>query len=272
MPDYTGVAAIGGPGRVAGAGGPAFPAQRAGRSLSLFPEQGLLPPSAGEPAGGDAPRAGGPEQQPATRAFSDLSDAEKREVQHLRLRDAEVRRHEQAHIAAGGQYVRGRATFAYTRGPDGRQYATGGEVSLDVGAARTPEATIRKMQVIRRAALAPESPSPQDRRVAAQAAQTEARARQEIARAQNRGEARSDVQVPPGDTETRPDDTGRTPLPPPPRRSPRPSDIPAPVADNAARARRAPQVSRGGAPVPQSIVQMAASGVVAGPTRIDYRV
>lgn len=106
----------------------------------------------------------------------------------LKQRDAEVRRHEQAHVAAGGQYVTGGPTYSYATGPDGRRYATGGEVSIDVSPARDPEATIRKMQVVRRAALAPAEPSGQDRQVAAQASQNEIRARQELAK-QNQTES-----------------------------------------------------------------------------------
>lgn len=109
-----------------------------------------------------------------------LSDEEKVEVRNLKQRDAEVRRHEQAHVAAGGQYVQGGPQYEFTRGPDGRQYATGGEVSIDTSPGRTPEETIQKARVVRRAALAPAEPSPQDRRVAAQASQLEAKARQEI--------------------------------------------------------------------------------------------
>jgi len=109
----------------------------------------------------------------------ELTDAEKRVVEQLKKRDAEVKAHERAHLAAGGPYVSGGATFEYQRGPDGKNYAVGGEVSIDVSSESTPEATIRKMQVVRRAALAPADPSSQDRSVAAKATQLEARARSE---------------------------------------------------------------------------------------------
>ena len=105
---------------------------------------------------------------------------EQEEIQQLSARDREVRAHEQAHAAVGGQYA-GAPQYQFQRGPDGVRYAVGGEVSIDVSRAATPEETIRKMQVVRRAALAPAEPSPQDRRVAAQAAATEAEARQELA-------------------------------------------------------------------------------------------
>lgn len=112
---------------------------------------------------------------------NELSSKEKQEVKKLQARDAEVRSHEAAHVAAGGSLVRGGASFEYTRGPDGRQYATGGEVSIDISkVADDPQKTIDKMQQVRRAALAPADPSAQDRRVASRASRVEAKARQEL--------------------------------------------------------------------------------------------
>ena len=112
--------------------------------------------------------------------LAELSTDEQRQVDDLKRRDAEVKAHERAHITAGGPYVSGGASYEYERGPDNQNYAVGGEVSIDVSAENTPEATIRKMQVVKRAALAPRDPSGQDRSVAAQAAQAEARARIEL--------------------------------------------------------------------------------------------
>ncbi len=110
-----------------------------------------------------------------------VPDAEEtRDIQQLEARDREVRAHEAAHIAAGGSTIRSGASFTFERGPDGVLYATGGEVSIDTSAADTPEATLRKAEMIRRAALAPATPSGQDRAVAAGAAQMAAEARQEI--------------------------------------------------------------------------------------------
>lgn len=92
-------------------------------------------------------------------------------ISQLAQRDRQVRTHEAAHVAVGGMYVRGGARFSYTTGPDGRAYATGGEVSIDRSPApNDPKATIQKLQQVRRAALAPADPSPQDRAVAAAAA------------------------------------------------------------------------------------------------------
>jgi len=102
------------------------------------------------------------------------------EIQQLAQRDREVRAHEAAHKGVAGQYATGAAQFSYTRGPDGRQYATGGEVGIDASVPGDPADAIRKAQIIRRAALAPAQPSGQDRAVAAQATQMEAQARADL--------------------------------------------------------------------------------------------
>lgn len=112
----------------------------------------------------------------------ELSDAEEREVKALKEIDARVKAHEQAHIAAGGSLVRGGASFTYKKGPDGRDYAVAGEVKIDASPdPNNPEATIRKMQQVKRAALAPVDPSPQDRKVAIEATQIENQAFMELA-------------------------------------------------------------------------------------------
>jgi hypothetical protein len=131
--------------------------------------------------------SGNSEQLDNNSQESTLSDAELRKISKLKARDREVRAHEAAHVAVGGSVVRSGARLSYTRGPDGVQYATGGEVSIDTSKASSPEATLAKAERIRRAALAPAQPSAQDRAIAAQAARMAMQARQEIA-AQQRSE------------------------------------------------------------------------------------
>lgn len=116
----------------------------------------------------------------APRTVNELTPEEQRVIQELRNRDREVRAHELAHQSVGGRYA-GAASFSFQRGPDGRAYAIGGEVPMDVGREGSPEDTLRKMQIVQRAALAPAEPSPQDRAIAAQAAATAAEARAELA-------------------------------------------------------------------------------------------
>ncbi len=113
----------------------------------------------------------------------ELTPEEKAQVEDLRAADAAVRTHEMAHIMAGGQYIIRRANFVYVLGPDGKLYAVGGEVQIDTSEVPDdPEATIRKAQAVRRAALAPGNPSPADLRVAAAATRMEFEARMELAR------------------------------------------------------------------------------------------
>ncbi len=119
-----------------------------------------------------------------------LSAEAQAQVRELQQRDREVRSHEQAHIAAGGQYVRGGINYTYTRGPDNKQYATGGSVSLDTSSiAGDPEATLEKARVLRSAALAPANPSAQDQSVASAAAQMESKAQTEKTQEQNEGKS-----------------------------------------------------------------------------------
>jgi len=113
----------------------------------------------------------------------ELSDDEKKQVTELKKRDAEVRAHEMAHMSAGGQHVNGGISFEYQTGPDGKRYAVGGEVSIDTSPVPDdPEATIQKMIVVRKAALAPANPSAQDRSVAANASRAIAEARMDLSK------------------------------------------------------------------------------------------
>lgn len=147
-----------------------------GGHLSLFGRTALSNVGGSRAALGPAPEP----VDPADR-LKDATSREYQELQDLKQRDREVRQHEQAHIAAGGSEVRGGASFNYERGADGRQYAVGGEVQIDTSAvAGDPAATIRKMQAVKRAALAPADPSAQDRAVAADAARAEGEARAEL--------------------------------------------------------------------------------------------
>lgn len=114
----------------------------------------------------------------------ELSAADQRRVAELARIDAEVRAHEQAHISAGRGVVTSGPTYTYTYGPDGKQYAVGGEVGIDTSPEQKPEANIDKGQRIQDAALAPTQPSPQDYQVAAVGSQLEAQGRQDLSLAQ----------------------------------------------------------------------------------------
>jgi hypothetical protein len=104
-------------------------------------------------------------------------------IRQLQARDTVVRAHEAAHIAAGGGTITSGASYSYQKGPDGREYAIGGEVGIDASPVPgDPKATIAKMATVRAAALAPAQPSGQDLSVAASASMAEAQARAEAYR------------------------------------------------------------------------------------------
>ncbi|WP_282874192.1 putative metalloprotease CJM1_0395 family protein [Pseudomonas peli] len=150
---------------------------------------------------------------------------EQLEIAKLVSRDQEVRTHEQAHAAVGGRYA-GAPSYTYERGPDGKRYAVGGEVGIDTSPIpNDPEATLRKMEVVIRAALAPAEPSAQDRQVAAQAQLQMAEARVELAQQQRseveaareaRAEQRSKEEEPPSDEEEKSTAPAQQDVPPPP--------------------------------------------------------
>ncbi len=112
-----------------------------------------------------------------------LTPEQKAVIAELRQRDAEVRSHEAAHKSAGGGLA-GSATFTFQRGPDGQQYAIGGEVPIDVSPGTSPEETLNRARTVRAAALAPANPSDADRSVAVAATRLEANAYREMAEAQ----------------------------------------------------------------------------------------
>ena len=144
--------------------------ESAPQALKTYDRRGRIEEQA--PPTEDAPEKAPPDEE--------LEPDEERRVQRLERTDRRVRRHEAAHLAAGGGVVKGGARYEMTKGPDGELYATGGEVAIDTAAEDTPEKTIVKMQRVIQAALAPADPSPQDRKVAAQANSRIASARMEM--------------------------------------------------------------------------------------------
>ncbi|SFD21625.1 putative metalloprotease CJM1_0395 family protein [Pseudoalteromonas denitrificans] len=120
------------------------------------------------------------EQQKNQKDTKQVEQKELEQLKQLKSRDTEVRNHEHAHAAVGGQYA-GSPSYEYQRGPDGSNYAVGGEVSIDVSVVSgDPQATINKMQQVQAAALAPAEPSSADRAIAADAAQKLATAQTEL--------------------------------------------------------------------------------------------
>lgn len=141
-------------------------------------------PSISQPGSqhGSQYRSATPADEPhnAGKKVGGLDEAQLKELTELKARDREVRAHEAAHQATGGQHA-GAMSLTYQRGPDGAQYAVGGEVSIDMSSVDgNPQATIEKMRAVRAAAMAPAEPSSQDRAVAAQAMQVMLQAQSEL--------------------------------------------------------------------------------------------
>ena len=106
--------------------------------------------------------------------------ADEKIISQLQQRDKEVKAHELAHATIGGSAT-GSPSYTFKMGPDGKKYAVGGEVAVDLSSvAGDPQATIMKMQKVHAAALAPANPSTQDTRVAASAVQKILEAQSEI--------------------------------------------------------------------------------------------
>lgn len=160
---------------------PRTEAEIAAPAASHRPAEAGAESQQGESAGRQSGKEQGQQQAPdrGDGPQLQLTPQEQAVVRQLQARDREVRAHEQAHVAAGGQHAGG-ASYSYETGPDGRRYAVGGEVPIDSSEASTPEATIQKARTIRKAALAPAQPSAADRQVASKATAMEQEARQEL--------------------------------------------------------------------------------------------
>jgi hypothetical protein len=135
---------------------------------STRPDRHRKAPDNTDPLAADADRRKGRERQAAA---GELTEEEVKDVRELAAIDREVRAHEAAHAAVGGNLA-GSPSFRFISGPDGQQYAVGGEVPISLEVTPDdPATTLRNAQQVQAAALAPAKPSAQDLQVAASAAQ-----------------------------------------------------------------------------------------------------
>lgn len=110
-----------------------------------------------------------------------LTPEQEQEVRELKARDAEVKAHEQAHIAASAGINASAPTYNYQTGPDGVQYAIGGEVNISFSQGNDPQENLNNAETMKAAALAPADPSSQDLSVASNADKMIQEAKQQIA-------------------------------------------------------------------------------------------
>lgn len=120
-------------------------------------------------------------EQKTTKSQDDLTPEEKEQVAKLKESDAEVKAHEQAHLAAAAGISASSPSYDYQTGPDGKKYAVGGEVSISFVKSDDPEENLKNAQTMKAAALAPAEPSGQDLSVARNADKLIAEAKQEMA-------------------------------------------------------------------------------------------
>jgi hypothetical protein len=161
--------------------GTASPAEEA-------PEHGVTgsEQAQGTPAQKEEAQEGSTEESGASnsREESDMAAT----VAQLKQTERKVIAHEAAHKAVGGQYA-GAISYSYTTGPDGKRYISGGEVPISTPSTDDPKEMLRIARQVMQAALAPADPSPQDRAVAASAAQKMAQAQSEIVRMEDESDS-----------------------------------------------------------------------------------
>lgn len=110
----------------------------------------------------------------------ELTTQEKQELAKLKITDAEVKRHENAHKAMAAGLQTSGPNYEYETGPDGKKYAVAGDVNISYQKSSDPEVNLKNAQKLKAAALAPADPSAQDRSVARKADMEIAKAKQEI--------------------------------------------------------------------------------------------
>ncbi len=90
-----------------------------------------------------------------------------RVLQKFKNKDAEVKSHEQVHATIGA--TTSPISYVYQQGPDGKMYAVGGSVRLDVSIPDDPQAAQFKLDQIAKAASGVSDPSIADMSIATQA-------------------------------------------------------------------------------------------------------
>jgi len=122
---------------------------------------------------------------------SELSAQEQEKVRELKESDTRVRAHEMAHKAAAGALAAGGPYYDLQRGPDGQNYAVGGEVPIRLPETNDYKQALKDAQQAERAALAPADPSPDDYAAAAAFRQRAVEARAKLSKeAQDDGTAK----------------------------------------------------------------------------------
>ena len=136
-----------------------------GKSGSPVDGQRRLVPSPNSPAvasTSSAPAGSNMATPVSAKRADQLSASERADLAKLQQRDQQVKQEEKAHAAVAGDLA-GPINYVYQRGPDGRQYAVGGSVSVQATTVTgDPEEAKRLSGRMAAAAHAATSPSAQD--------------------------------------------------------------------------------------------------------------
>jgi hypothetical protein len=90
-----------------------------------------------------------------------------RVLEKFKKTDAQIRTHEQVHATIG--HTTAPISYTYQQGPDGKMYAVGGSVRLDVSIPEDPKEALYKLDQIQKASTAPAFLSGADISISSQA-------------------------------------------------------------------------------------------------------
>lgn len=123
--------------------------------------------------------------QSTSNKLESLSTDQLKSVKKKREFDKALTKHEEDHHQVAADLARSGPLYETEVGEDGLEYRKSGKVMIDTGNEEDPERTVKKMQQVRAAALAPDGNqlaplSEQDKKVAAEATEKERKAQAHV--------------------------------------------------------------------------------------------
>lgn len=119
------------------------------------------------------------------------NQADKAKIEALKAWEQMVIRHEHMHLIAGGMNAKA-PVYVYEKGPDGKSYIRGGQVSLSLPNSGSPAQTIDDLRQVERAALINPNPSNGDIAAAGLASARRMQASREYAQMQIRAKVEAE--------------------------------------------------------------------------------
>lgn len=133
----------------------------------------------------------------ADRTLERLSDDQLKSVKKKREFDKALTEHEEAHYEVAADLARSKPMYEMETGEDGVEYRKSGKVMIDTGTEKDDSKTVKKMQQVRAAALAPDGNqlaplSEQDKKVAQEATEKEQKAQARLNGSGDRNQVAND--------------------------------------------------------------------------------